>query len=154
MTNPSVAAPGYAPAADRSPPPAAPHGGAPPLALPRGGVDWLLVAAVVAVAAALVRALWFTPVEAMQGAAQKIFYVHVPSAFVGLYLGLPIVAIASGVYLWLKDERLDRTAEAAAHREVVEDGDGRHGYEMHGGHEGQVGERLSREERLAGHRRG
>ncbi len=39
MTNPSVAAPGYAPAADRSP--AAPPGAA-PASLPRGGVDWLL----------------------------------------------------------------------------------------------------------------
>jgi heme exporter protein C len=116
MTNPSVAAPGYAPAADRSP--AAPPGAA-PASLPRGGVDWLLAAAVLAVAAALVRAVWFTPVEAMQGAAQKIFYVHVPSAFVGLYLGLPLVAIASGVYLWLKDERLDRTAEAAAEVSLV-----------------------------------
>jgi heme exporter protein C len=74
---------------------------------------------VVALVAVLVRAVWFTPVEAMQGAAQKIFYVHVPSAFVGLYLGLPLVAIASGVYLWLKDDRLDRTAEAAAEVSLV-----------------------------------
>jgi heme exporter protein C len=113
MTNPSLAAPAYAPAAppaDRAPAPAA---------LPKGGVDWLLAAALLAVAAALARAVWFTPVEAMQGAAQKIFYVHVPSAFVGLYLGLPIVAIASGVYLWLKDDRLDRTAEAAAEVSLV-----------------------------------
>jgi heme exporter protein C len=38
----------------------------------------------------------------------------VPSVIVGLYLALPLVAIASGVYLWLKDERLDRLAESAA----------------------------------------
>jgi len=114
MTNPSVAAPGYTPAAD-SPTSSAPA----PLVLPRGGIDWLLVAGLLAVAAALVRAVWFTPVEAMQGAAQKILYVHVPSATVALYLGLPLVAIASGVYLWLKDDRLDRFAESAAEVSLV-----------------------------------
>jgi heme exporter protein C len=114
MTHPSLTAPGYAPA-DRP----APSTPAAPAALPKGGVDWLLAVALAAVAAVLARAVWFTPVEAMQGAAQKIFYVHVPSAFVGLYLGLPLVAIASGVYLWLKDDRLDRTAEAAAEVSLV-----------------------------------
>lgn len=103
----------YAPvAAHRASRRGAPH--APPLAAPAGGFDWLLAAGVAAVAAAMARAVWFTPVEAMQGAAQKIFYVHVPSAFVALYVGLPLVALASGVYLWLKDDRLDRFAEAAA----------------------------------------
>ena len=90
-----------------------------PPALPAGGVDWLLALAVLAVAAVMVRALWFTPVEAMQGPAQKIFYVHVPSAFVGLYVGLPLVALASGVYLWLRDDRLDRLAESAAEVSLV-----------------------------------
>jgi heme exporter protein C len=80
----------------------------------RGGIDWLLAAAVVAVAATLARAAWFTPVEALQGPAQKIFYVHVPSAVVGLYLALGLVAVSSGVYLWLKDPRLDLVAESSA----------------------------------------
>ena len=84
------------------------------VARPGRGPDLLLIVALLAVAGALVRALWFTPVEAMQGPAQKIFYVHVPSAFVGLYVGLPIVAICSAVYLWLRDPRLDRMAESAA----------------------------------------
>lgn len=83
------------------------------------GFDWLLALALLAVAGAMIRAVWFTPVEAMQGAAQKIFYVHVPSAFVGLYIGLPLVAIASGVYLWLRDERVDRFAESAAEVSLV-----------------------------------
>ena len=85
-----------------------------PLAAPPRGGDLFLPLALLGVLGALARAVWFTPVEAMQGPAQKIFYAHVPSVIVGLYLALPLVAIASGVYLWLKDERLDRLAESAA----------------------------------------
>jgi heme exporter protein C len=80
----------------------------------RGGPDLLLVAAILAVAAALVRAIWFTPAEAMQGLAQKILYVHVPSAFVALYVAFALLALTSAVYLWLRDERVDRMAESAA----------------------------------------
>ena len=78
------------------------------------GTDWLLLAGFVAVAAVLVRAIWFTPLEARQGAAQKILYVHATSAFVGLYLAFGLLAVASALYLWLKDEKLDRVAESAA----------------------------------------
>jgi heme exporter protein C len=80
----------------------------------RDGPDLLLGVAVVAVAAALVRAIAFTPIEATQGPAQKIFYVHVPSAIVGLYLACGLLAISSVVYLWIRDERLDRLAESSA----------------------------------------
>jgi len=76
--------------------------------------DRLFAAAVVAVGATFVRALYFTPPEALQGPAQKIFYVHVPAAIVGLYLACGLVAVTSGLYLWLKDERLDRMAESSA----------------------------------------
>src|SRR6478752_3805038 len=79
-----------------------------------GGIDWLMLAAVIAVAGALVRAIWFTPDEVRQGPAQKIFYVHAPSAFVALYLAFGLMALTSALYLWLKDERLDRVAESAA----------------------------------------
>ncbi|HEY0777321.1 MAG TPA: cytochrome c biogenesis protein CcsA [Gemmatirosa sp.] len=114
MSNPSFTlSPPVTPAA--TPAPAAPAA----VARPAGGIDLLLVVGLLAVAAAMVRAVWFTPIEAMQGAAQKIFYVHVPSAVVALYLGLPLVAIASGVYLWLKDDRLDRLAESAAEVSLV-----------------------------------
>ena len=76
--------------------------------------DWLLIAAYLAVAGTMVRAIVFTPIEAIQGPAQKIFYVHAPSAFVALYVALPLVALAGALYLWLGDERLDRTAESSA----------------------------------------
>jgi heme exporter protein C len=81
--------------------------------------DWLIALAVVAVAAALARAIWFTPPEALQGEAQKIFYIHVPAAVVGLYLACPLVAIGGAMYLWLRDERLDRLAESSAEIALV-----------------------------------
>jgi heme exporter protein C len=58
-------------------------------------------------------ALGFTPVEARQGLAQKIFYLHVPAAWSAL-LAFSIVGIASVLYLWLQDQRLDRFAAASA----------------------------------------
>ena len=74
----------------------------------------LSILALVAVLATFVRALWFTPLEAVQGPAQKILYIHATAAFVGLYLACGLVAFASLAYLWLKDERADRLAESAA----------------------------------------
>jgi heme exporter protein C len=50
----------------------------------------------------------------MQGPAQKIFYVHVPSAIIALYVAFALLALTSAVYLWLRDERVDRMAESAA----------------------------------------
>jgi heme exporter protein C len=85
----------------------------------RGGFDWFLTVAVVAVAATFVRAIFFTPVEARQGAAQKIFYVHAPSAFLALYVAFGLVALAGALYLWLRDERLDRIAASSAEVGVV-----------------------------------
>jgi heme exporter protein C len=82
-------------------------------------VDLLLATAFVALVALIVRVVWFTPVEAMQGPAQKILYLKIPSATVVLYLGVPLLAISSGVYLWLKDERADLLAESAAEVSLV-----------------------------------
>jgi heme exporter protein C len=58
-------------------------------------------------------ALADTPVEARQGLAQKIFYLHVPAAWSAL-LAFSLVGIASALYLWLHDSRLDRFAAASA----------------------------------------
>jgi heme exporter protein C len=65
-----------------------------------------------------VLALGHTPVEARQGLAQKIFYVHVPAAWSAL-LSFSLVGIASALYLWLKDPRLDRFAASSAEVGVV-----------------------------------
>ena len=81
-------------------------------------ISWLPTIATVAVIGTVVRAAFFTPLEALQGAAQKIFYIHVPAAWVA-FLAFGLVAIASGVYLWLRDPRLDRFAESSAEVGVV-----------------------------------
>ena len=60
-----------------------------------------------------VRAIWFTPVERLQGGAQKIFYVHVPAAW-STMLAFSLVGLASILYLLMKDERYDRFAAASA----------------------------------------
>lgn len=74
---------------------------------------WLFGLSVAAVLGVLVRIVWFTPYEATQGAAQKIYYIHVPAAL-SAYLALFVVAVMSIVYLWLRDERSDLLAESAA----------------------------------------
>ncbi|MFL5523654.1 MAG: cytochrome c biogenesis protein CcsA [Gemmatimonadaceae bacterium] len=81
-------------------------------------LPWLPTVAGVAVLATVIRAAYFTPLEAKQGAAQKIFYLHVPAAWVA-FLAFFLVAVASGVYLWLRDVRLDRLAESSAEVGVV-----------------------------------
>lgn len=83
-------------------------------ARPARTIDGVLLAGLIAVAGAVTRAIWFTPVEARQGLAQKIFYIHVPSAFVALYIAFGLLALSSGLYLWLRDPRLDRMAESSA----------------------------------------
>src|SRR5438067_5738060 len=81
-------------------------------------ISWLPTVAGAAVIATVVRAAFYTPLEARQGAAQKIFYIHVPAAWVA-FLAFFLVAVASGVYLWLRDQRLDRFAESSAEVGVV-----------------------------------
>jgi heme exporter protein C len=82
------------------------------------GVDWLFLVSVLAIAGALVRVIYFTPPELLQGYAQKIFYLHLPAALAA-FLAFGIVALSSIGYLWLKDPRLDRAAESSAEVGVV-----------------------------------
>jgi heme exporter protein C len=78
----------------------------------------LTIAAVIAVVVTYVRAIFFTPVEALQGPVQKIFYLHAPAAWVA-FMAFALVAIVSGLYLWLREDRLDRIAESSAEVGVV-----------------------------------
>jgi len=55
----------------------------------------------------------YTPTEARQGLAQKIFYLHAPTAWSAL-LGFSLCGLAGGLYLWLRDPRLDVFAESSA----------------------------------------
>jgi heme exporter protein C len=56
--------------------------------------------------------------EMTQGVAQRIFYVHVPAAWTS-FLAFGLAALTSGMYLWLRDDRLDRAAVCAAEGGMV-----------------------------------
>lgn len=51
--------------------------------------------------------------EATLGIVQRIFYIHVPSAWVAFF-AFGIVALCSAGYLWLGEEKLDQAARSAA----------------------------------------
>jgi heme exporter protein C len=61
---------------------------------------------------------FWVPTEASMGVVQRIFYIHVPGAWVG-FMAFGIVALTSAMYLWLRDERLDIAALAAAEGGMV-----------------------------------
>jgi heme exporter protein C len=81
-------------------------------------LDWLFYLAIAAIAATYARAIWFTPMDALQGPSQKIFYIHVPAVLAG-YLAFAVLGVMSLVHLWLKEERSDRMAAAAAEVAVL-----------------------------------
>lgn len=61
---------------------------------------------------------FWVPTEVSQGVAQRIFYVHVPAAWTAFF-AFGLSALTSAMYLWLRDERLDRAALAAAEGGMV-----------------------------------
>ena len=80
-------------------------------AISRGRV--VTVLALVMLAGLYLLALQFTPPERHQGLVQKIFYLHPPIAY-AMQLAFVLTGIASALYLWLRDARLDAFAEASA----------------------------------------
>lgn len=58
-------------------------------------------------------AFLYAPEDVVQGPAQRIFYFHVPIAWIGM-LAFVVMAVASIGYLWKRDERWDWVARAAA----------------------------------------
>ncbi len=78
----------------------------------------ITVVALVALAGVYVRAIMFTPMDRLQGEAQKILYLHAPVAVTTL-AAFAICGILSLVYLGLRDMRLDRAAAASAEVGVV-----------------------------------
>jgi heme exporter protein C len=74
---------------------------------------WITVIALLLLGGIYVRAIVFTPEERLQGLAQKIYYVHVPSAWSAM-LAMGMVGLASILFLFLKDPRYDRFASASA----------------------------------------
>jgi len=61
---------------------------------------------------------FWVPTEVNQGIIQRVFYMHVPAAWVA-FMAFGIVAFSSAVYLWLGDERADMAAVAAAEGGIV-----------------------------------
>lgn len=82
----------------------------------RSAIRWglaITALALLALAGVYLLALLGTPVERWQGLAQKILYVHAPTAYASL-LSFGLVGVASAGYLFLRDPRLDTFAEASA----------------------------------------
>ncbi len=61
---------------------------------------------------------FWVPTEASQGIVQRIFYIHIPTAWVG-EMAFVLCALCSAVYLWLRDERLDMAAASLAEAGLV-----------------------------------
>ena len=67
---------------------------------------------------ALLLVYGYAPIERTMGMAQKIFYFHVPSAFMA-FISFAIVFVASILYLKSKDDKYDRVASSAAEVGVI-----------------------------------
>ena len=58
-------------------------------------------------------AFFWAPTEALQGPIQRIYYIHIPAAWL-CELAFVVCAFASAIYLWLGEERADAAAVVAA----------------------------------------
>lgn len=76
----------------------------------RPWIGWLAVLVMVATFGLV---FWWVPLEAVQGWPQKIFYVHVPSAWI-MYLAFTVVFVSSIFYLWQRTPLWDVFARCAA----------------------------------------
>ncbi|HQX62739.1 MAG TPA: cytochrome c biogenesis protein CcsA [Thermomicrobiales bacterium] len=55
----------------------------------------------------------YAPMDSVQGQAQRIFYVHVPMAWLS-YLAFGVIFVGSVGYLWKRNMRWDRLARSGA----------------------------------------
>jgi len=77
---------------------------------------WALITGVLAVVVLLIAtymAFIYAPTDRIQGNAQRIFYVHVPTAWLA-YLSYAVLVFGSVGYLWKKSPSYDRIARSAA----------------------------------------
>jgi heme exporter protein C len=72
----------------------------------------LVVTTGLAAAVDLAMIVSYAPTDRVQGVVQRIFYFHVPMAWVA-YLAFGVVLVASVVYLWKRDTRWDAVARAS-----------------------------------------
>jgi heme exporter protein C len=89
-------------------------------AAPRRGVPlrWHAVATAVTMLLLLYGAFGYAPQDRLQGPTQRIFYVHVPSAWIGM-LAFLVVFVASIAVLATRSRRWDRLAASSAEVGVV-----------------------------------
>lgn len=73
----------------------------------------LVAGTALAFLAALALVFFYAPLEAVQGIAQKIFYIHVPLAW-SAFLSVGIVLAGSVLFLWKREPAGDRLARSAA----------------------------------------
>ncbi|HZD16983.1 MAG TPA: cytochrome c biogenesis protein CcsA [Actinomycetota bacterium] len=66
----------------------------------------------------LTMAFWYAPEDANQGAAQRIFYIHVPSAWIG-FLAFLVVFVASIRLLATGERKWDDLASSSAEVGVI-----------------------------------
>lgn len=78
----------------------------------------LMPVSLITIAVALYMALFYAPREATMGDAQRIFYFHVPSAWIG-FLSFFVVFVASILFLVKRDRKWDALALSAAEIGVV-----------------------------------
>jgi len=74
---------------------------------------WLGIVSVVLMITALYMVFVYVPTEATQGIVQRIFYFHVPCAWVA-FAAFGIVALSGVLYLWLGQDVWDDLGYAAA----------------------------------------
>lgn len=76
-------------------------------------VHVLTLATALAIGVFLYLVFFQAPTEVQMGVSQKIFYLHVPSAY-GMYVGYTIAAVAGLLYLWKRSDRADAWSVAGA----------------------------------------
>ncbi|MCS7287026.1 MAG: cytochrome c biogenesis protein CcsA [Anaerolineae bacterium] len=80
------------------------------------GLRWkgiLILITAIGVIGGLYMALIFAPTEATMGHVQRIFYFHVPSAWVGFFAFF-VTFLGGILYLWKRDLKWDRLALSSA----------------------------------------
>jgi heme exporter protein C len=78
----------------------------------------LILIGILLMVVGVVWGLVLAPPEAFQGTPQRIMYVHVPSVLAA-YLALIVTAVCSALFLWRRDARWDRVAQASAELGVL-----------------------------------
>src|SRR6266446_1746478 len=73
----------------------------------------LPAASLVSMVAALFMVFIYVPTDSYQGVVQRIFYFHVPAAFV-TFTAIGVVALGSVMFLWRGSAGWDRLAHSAA----------------------------------------